>query len=111
LASARIIGRSAMPFTISCFSTPPADRPRKMSAPSITSASVRVGFAREPLLVRVHQLGAALVDHAGQVGHPDVLERQADVDQQIEARERGRAGADATSFTFLMSLPTTFRPL
>ncbi len=41
LASARMSGRSAMRWTISGFSTPPAERPRKMCAPSITSASVR----------------------------------------------------------------------
>ena len=41
LAIARMIGWSAIRLTISAVSTPPADRPRKMSAPSMTSASVR----------------------------------------------------------------------
>jgi hypothetical protein len=41
LASARISGSLAMPLIISGLSTPLADRPRKMSAPSSTSASVR----------------------------------------------------------------------
>ena len=41
LASASISGFSAIFATISGFSTPGADRPRKMSAPAITSASVR----------------------------------------------------------------------
>ncbi|OQB99691.1 MAG: hypothetical protein BWX79_03068 [Alphaproteobacteria bacterium ADurb.Bin100] len=40
-ASAKISGRSAMPRTMSCLSTPPAERPRNTSAPWITSASVR----------------------------------------------------------------------
>ena len=40
-ASAKISGLGAIFATISFFSTPPADRPRKMSAPAITSASVR----------------------------------------------------------------------
>jgi hypothetical protein len=38
LASARISGSGAICFSSSGFSTPPADRPRKMSAPAITSA-------------------------------------------------------------------------
>ena len=46
LAIARMIGSRAIPLTISGFSTPPADRPRKMSAPGITSASVRAVVSR-----------------------------------------------------------------
>ena len=65
-----------------------------MSAPAITSASVRARrLLREARLVRVHQLGAALVDHAGQVGDADVLARHAELDQQVEAGERRGAGA------------------
>ena len=41
-ASAMISGRSPMRLTMSGLSTPPAERPRKMSAPSITSPSVRL---------------------------------------------------------------------
>jgi hypothetical protein len=41
LASARISGFFAIFATISGLSTPPAERPRKTSAPSITSASLR----------------------------------------------------------------------
>jgi hypothetical protein len=41
LASARMIGLSAMAATISGFSTPGAERPRNRSAPSITSARPR----------------------------------------------------------------------
>ena len=54
--------------------------------------AAQCGGLGELRLVRVHQLGAALVDHAGQVGHPDVLARQAQLDQQVQAGQRGRAG-------------------
>ena len=40
-AIARMIGSRAIFLTISGFSTPPADRPRKTSAPAMISASVR----------------------------------------------------------------------
>ena len=46
LAKAKMIGRSAMVATISGLSTPPADRPRKMSAPATISASVRLSVGR-----------------------------------------------------------------
>jgi|GEM_PF-1844864 len=58
------------------------------------SASVRASvFCAEHGLVRVHQLGAAFVDHAGDVGHPDVLARHAQLDQQVQAGQRRRPGA------------------
>jgi hypothetical protein len=108
LASARISGFGAICLaTMSCFSTPPADRPRKMSAPGITSARVRCGgVLGEAFLVRIHQLGAALVDHAGQVGHVDVLDREAEVDDQVEAGQRRRARARHHQLAVPMSLPT-----
>jgi hypothetical protein len=40
-ASAKISGFGPIALTISGFSTPPADRPRNTSAPTITSASLR----------------------------------------------------------------------
>ena len=52
-----------------------------------------VGLLGEDLLVGVHQLVAALVDHALDVGDPDVLALDADADQQVQARQRGGAGA------------------
>ncbi|CUK19883.1 Uncharacterised protein [Achromobacter xylosoxidans] len=52
-----------------------------------------VGLLRETRLVRVHQHGAAFVDHAFDVGDPDVLQRQAQVHHQVQAGQRGRAGA------------------
>jgi hypothetical protein len=41
-----MIGCGAIVATISGLSTPPADRPRKMSAPSTISASVRLVVSR-----------------------------------------------------------------
>lgn len=46
LASAMISGLSAMRLTIAGFSTPGADSPRNMSAPSITSSSLRLSVLR-----------------------------------------------------------------
>ena len=46
LASAKISGLAAILATISGFSTLAAERPRKMSAPAITSAKVRASVSR-----------------------------------------------------------------
>jgi hypothetical protein len=46
LASARINGCFAIRLTISGLSTPPAESPRKMSAPSMMSPSVRAEVCR-----------------------------------------------------------------
>jgi hypothetical protein len=46
LASARISGFSAMAATISGLSTPGPESPRKTSAPTIASASVRSDVSR-----------------------------------------------------------------
>ncbi|MNS55454.1 hypothetical protein D3C72_882900 [compost metagenome] len=48
---------------------------------------------REAFLVRVHQFRAALVDDAGQVGDVDVFEREAQVDDQVQAGQRRGARA------------------
>ncbi len=94
LASAKMIGWSAIVATISGLSTPAADSPRNTSAPTIASRRrALVGVLREDGLVLVHQLGATLPDQPGQVGHPDVLARQAELQQQAEAGQRGGAGA------------------
>ena len=45
LASARMIGRSAIVATISPVSTPAAEQPRKTSAPRTTSARVRASVS------------------------------------------------------------------
>jgi len=65
-----------------------------MSAPSMASLSVRCPvFLRELDLVLVHQLGAAFVHQAGQVGHPDVFARQAQLHEQAQAGQGGGAGS------------------
>ena len=53
----------------------------------------RVGLLREAGLLFVHQDRAAFVDHALDVGHPDVLQRQTHVHHQFQAAQGRRAGA------------------
>ena len=53
----------------------------------------RARVLRVALLVRIHQFAPAVVDHALDVGDDDVGERQPHLLQEIEARERRRAGA------------------
>ena len=53
----------------------------------------RVGLRGEALLVRVHALGAALVDHALDVAHDDVLAPHAQPHVVRGAGERRRARA------------------
>ncbi len=55
--------------------------------------AARAGRLGELDLVLVHQLGAAFVDDACQVGHPDVLARQSQLDQQAQAGEGSGTGA------------------
>ena len=64
-----------------------------MSAPSDDLGErPRLGLARVDVLARVHQLDAALVDDALDVGDRDVLVLGAQRHQQVEAGERGGAG-------------------
>ena len=67
------------------------------------------GLACEALLVRVHQLGAALVDHAGQVGDQDVLDREAEVDDQVQAGQGRGAGAGNHQLDVLDVLADVFQ--
>ena len=53
----------------------------------------QVGALHELGLVIIHELGAALVDQPGQIRHPDVPAGQAQLDEQVDAGQRGRAGA------------------
>ena len=53
----------------------------------------RAGLRGKARLVRVHVLGAALVDHALGVAHHDVLEAHAQADVVRRAGDGGRAGA------------------
>ena len=64
-----------------------------MSAPSIASASVRMAVGRAYRAFHGSiSVGAALVDHAFDVGHQDVLEPHAQRDQQVEAGQRRSPG-------------------
>src|SRR5256885_10396187 len=61
----------------------------------VLAQRAQLGGARELGLVLVHQLGAALVDHAGQVGDEHVLAAQADLEQQRS--EERRVGKECRS--------------
>ena len=111
LASAKINGRAAIFLTISGLSTPPADRPRNTSAPSITSASMRADvFCANPILsssissVRPsYTTPAKSVTKIFSRGMPSLSSKP----------KQASAAAPAplvTSLTFFMSLPTTFNP-
>ena len=94
LASAKISGRAAIASTISGFNTPPADRPRKMSAPGITSARVRASvFLANRSLSGSISSARPLIHHAGQIGDQDVFDRKAQVDHQVQAGQCCRASA------------------
>jgi hypothetical protein len=59
-----------------------------------------IGFLHKLDLVFVHQFGAAFVDHARQIGDPDVFARDAQLDQQTQTSQ-GRcacAGGDQLDF-------------
>ena len=45
----------------------------------------RIGFLGIPRLDRVHILWPPLIDHTMDIGHPDVLERNAELHQQTQA--------------------------
>ena len=91
---AKMMGLSAIDFTIACVTAPAAERPKKASAPSSASASVRAlvlaAIGRLPL---VHAFGAALVDDALGVAEDHVLPRHAHGGEQLQAGDARRAGA------------------
>jgi len=64
----------------------------RISGVGLASATIS---GREPKarLVRIHQRGAALKNHALDVGDPDVFQRQAQVHHQVQARQRRSARA------------------
>ena len=97
LASAMISGLSAICLTISGFST----LGRRQAEEDVGAADhlgqrALVGLLRIDRLPAVHQRVAAFVDHAVDVGDPDVLALRAQRHQQVEAgdRRRARAGGD-----------------
>jgi hypothetical protein len=62
-------------------------------------------------LVLVHELGAAIVDDALDVGDPDVLAPDAERAQQVEARERGRPRARAHELDLAQLLADDAQPV
>ena len=70
-----------------------------------------VGGLGEARLVRIHQFDAALIDHAGQVGEPDVFDRQAEVDEQVDAGERRGARAADDELDLLDVLADDLEPV
>ena len=48
---------------------------------------------REPRLLRIHQFSPSFVDDAGEIGQPDVLARQPQIQQQVHACQRRRTGS------------------
>ena len=80
-----------------------------MSAPPITSASVRASvFCAIGRFPAVHQLVAPFIDDAVDVGDPDVLAPGAQRHQQIEAGERRGAGARGHDLDVLDALAGEF---
>ncbi len=65
----------------------------------------RLRRLRVARLVLVHELLAALVDDARDVGHPDVLDGNAEAHEQIEARERRSAGTGCDQLDLRQVLP------
>ena len=55
----------------------------------------RVGLHGIARLVVIHALGAAGIDHALCIGHDDIIVPQPKADDEIETRQRRRAGAGA----------------
>ena len=96
LAMAKMIGFFAIDWTMAGVSAPLADRPKKTSAPSSASASVRAsvwhGMRRLPL---VHAFFAALVDDALGVAQDDVLRCEAHRLDEFDAGDARRARAVA----------------
>ena len=110
-ASAKIIGLARIVATIAGLSTPAADSPRKMSAPSITSPSVRaeVGCANTILSASISSVRPSKTTPARSVtqmfsrGRPSLTSRPRQASAAAPAPE-------TTSLTSRMSLPLTFNP-
>ncbi|MDT4854437.1 hypothetical protein FQZ97_887400 [compost metagenome] len=111
-ASAKTNGLGAILATMSFFSTPPADRPRNTSAPSMASESVRraVFWANWILSSSISSVRPSYTTPARSVtqmfsrGIPSLTSKP----------RQARAAAPApevTSLIFFGSLPATFRPL
>ncbi len=101
----------AMVFTISGFSTPPADSPRKMSASRITSASVRadVGCAKRALSSSISTVRPSYTTPSMSVTQMCSRGRPSSTSSFRQASAAAPAPL-VTSFTFFRSLPRTLRP-
>ena len=67
------------------------------------------GLLHELDLVFVHQLGAAFIDHTGQIGDPDVLARNAQLHQQTQAGQRRGAGTRGHQLDFFRVFANDFQ--
>ena len=54
--------------------------------------------------VFVHQFGAALIDHAGQIGHKNIAFGHAHFDEQSKTSKRGSTCAGCDQFDFFQVL-------
>ena len=111
LARAKIKGCLAINLTISGFNTPPAESPKNTSALGIASSKVRasVFWAKNALSSSINSMRPSYTTPAKSVtvmfsrGMPNLTNKL----------RQARAAAPApelTNLTFLMSLPTTFKP-
>src|SRR5215472_16392228 len=95
-ASARMSGSRAMSLTMSGLSTPPADNPRKTSAPSTMSPSARAEVGpRIAGLDRVHPLASTLIHDTFRVRDEDVFRLQPKTHQLIKTGNCGGTRARA----------------
>ena len=60
-------------------------------------------------LVFIHQLGAALVDHTGQVGYVNIVALYPEFEQQPKAGQRCSTGARGDKFDALWIFPHDFQ--
>ena len=110
-ASARISGRSDIFLTIAGLSTPPADRPRKTSAPAMTSSSVRalVSMAKRSLSGSISSLRPF---HTTPLISVTVMLLRGRPIFTSSSRQASAAAPapETTSFISFISFPITFKP-
>ncbi len=106
MAIAKTIGRGAIERTISGVIAPFTDRPRNTSAFCHgLGQSAKISIDGETLFVRIHSLGAALVDHTFGVAEDDILALHAQADVVLGAsKARGsRAVHDDANFANILA--------
>ena len=78
----------------------------------MTSANVRAGVSwAKRLFSRIHQFGAASVHDTSQIGQPDILAWQAQIQQQVHAGERRRPCAAHHHFDARYRLAHHLQPI